>query len=234
MNNVSNHSPQRDVSFGSHFIIFHAKFVPGTKHLQSLRWIWISIWLLFASQVKLHFTKDALRLIARKAMGKNTGARGLRSLLENILMEAMYEVWILFGSLDPCAHANSPCSTKPPSMFIVRTSYPVLVSLCLDLYLLNLSFPLDSCWSVWMPFVPWVFHQQVLRSFRVHLASFWECFVLGMFRSENEEKLIRQAFSLQFCTSRKFSPSVSLLSLVSFSLDFPTKCLQFLHIFSPF
>lgn len=43
-------------------------------------------------QVKLHFTDDALRLIASKAIAKNTGARGLRALLENILMDAMYEV----------------------------------------------------------------------------------------------------------------------------------------------
>lgn len=43
-------------------------------------------------QVKLHFVEDALRLIARKAISKNTGARGLRSILENILMDAMYEV----------------------------------------------------------------------------------------------------------------------------------------------
>eukprot|EP00261_Vitis_vinifera_P005698 XP_002272792.1 PREDICTED: CLP protease regulatory subunit CLPX1, mitochondrial [Vitis vinifera] len=42
--------------------------------------------------VKLHFTKNALRLISRKAMSKNTGARGLRSILENILMNAMYEI----------------------------------------------------------------------------------------------------------------------------------------------
>ncbi|XP_062148500.1 CLP protease regulatory subunit CLPX1, mitochondrial isoform X2 [Alnus glutinosa] len=42
--------------------------------------------------VKLHLTKNALRLIARKAISKNTGARGLRSLLENILMDAMYEI----------------------------------------------------------------------------------------------------------------------------------------------
>lgn len=42
--------------------------------------------------VKLHFTKNALRLISRKAMSKNTGARGLRSILENILMDAMYEI----------------------------------------------------------------------------------------------------------------------------------------------
>lgn len=44
------------------------------------------------SQVKLHFTENALRLIAKKAISKNTGARGLRSLLENILVDAMYEV----------------------------------------------------------------------------------------------------------------------------------------------
>ena len=43
-------------------------------------------------QVKLHFTEKALRLIAKKAMAKNTGARGLRALLESILTEAMFEV----------------------------------------------------------------------------------------------------------------------------------------------
>ncbi|KAM7273020.1 hypothetical protein ACFE04_027684 [Oxalis oulophora] len=42
--------------------------------------------------VKLHFTETALRVIAKKAITKNTGARGLRSLLENILMDAMYEI----------------------------------------------------------------------------------------------------------------------------------------------
>lgn len=42
--------------------------------------------------VKLHFTEDALKLIAKKAMARSTGARGLRSLLENILMDAMYEI----------------------------------------------------------------------------------------------------------------------------------------------
>ncbi|KAL3650557.1 CLP protease regulatory subunit clpx1, mitochondrial [Castilleja foliolosa] len=42
--------------------------------------------------VKLHFTEDALRLIARKTISKNTGARGLRSMLESVLTDAMYEV----------------------------------------------------------------------------------------------------------------------------------------------
>ncbi|XVF12677.1 hypothetical protein REPUB_Repub08aG0139700 [Reevesia pubescens] len=42
--------------------------------------------------VKLHITENALKLIAKKALSKNTGARGLRAILENILMDAMYEI----------------------------------------------------------------------------------------------------------------------------------------------
>jgi len=44
------------------------------------------------NNVKLHFTDGALRIIAKKAMSKNTGARGLRTILENILMDSMYEI----------------------------------------------------------------------------------------------------------------------------------------------
>ncbi|XP_059648319.1 CLP protease regulatory subunit CLPX2, mitochondrial isoform X2 [Cornus florida] len=44
------------------------------------------------NNVNLHFTDIALRLIAKKAMSKNTGARGLRTILENILTEAMFEI----------------------------------------------------------------------------------------------------------------------------------------------
>ncbi|XP_058214979.1 CLP protease regulatory subunit CLPX1, mitochondrial isoform X2 [Rhododendron vialii] len=44
------------------------------------------------NSVNLHFTENALRLIAKKAMAKNTGARGLRAILENILTEAMFQV----------------------------------------------------------------------------------------------------------------------------------------------
>ena len=50
-------------------------------------------------QVNLHFTDNALRLIAKKAMAKNTGARGLRALLENVLTEAMFEVHPSYGSI---------------------------------------------------------------------------------------------------------------------------------------
>lgn len=44
------------------------------------------------NNVKLHFTETALRLIAKKAIAKNTGARGLRAILENILVDSMFEV----------------------------------------------------------------------------------------------------------------------------------------------
>lgn len=42
--------------------------------------------------VKLHFMEKALRMIAKKAMAKNTGARGLRAILESSLTDAMYEI----------------------------------------------------------------------------------------------------------------------------------------------
>lgn len=42
--------------------------------------------------VKLEFHADALRQIAKKAMQRKTGARGLRSILENVLLETMYEL----------------------------------------------------------------------------------------------------------------------------------------------
>jgi len=42
--------------------------------------------------VDLDFREDALRSIANKAMERKTGARGLRSILESVLLDTMYEV----------------------------------------------------------------------------------------------------------------------------------------------
>ena len=42
--------------------------------------------------VKLEFTNDALTSIANKALAKNTGARGLRTILENILLDTMFNL----------------------------------------------------------------------------------------------------------------------------------------------
>ncbi|MCI6888026.1 MAG: ATP-dependent Clp protease ATP-binding subunit ClpX [Lachnospiraceae bacterium] len=42
--------------------------------------------------VKLEFTDDALREVARLAVARKTGARGLRSILESVMMDLMYEI----------------------------------------------------------------------------------------------------------------------------------------------
>ncbi|MCH1428519.1 MAG: ATP-dependent Clp protease ATP-binding subunit ClpX [Alphaproteobacteria bacterium] len=43
-------------------------------------------------EVNLEFRDDALRAIARRAIERKTGARGLRSILENILMDTMFDI----------------------------------------------------------------------------------------------------------------------------------------------
>ena len=43
-------------------------------------------------EVELEFKDDAILEIARKAISKKTGARGLRSILENILLKTMFEL----------------------------------------------------------------------------------------------------------------------------------------------
>ena len=42
--------------------------------------------------VKLDFTDDALAAIARKAMEKDTGARALRAIIEEFMLDIMYEI----------------------------------------------------------------------------------------------------------------------------------------------
>lgn len=48
---------------------------------------------LFAlDKIELAFDEDALREIAKKALERKTGARGLRAIVENILLDTMFEV----------------------------------------------------------------------------------------------------------------------------------------------
>jgi ATP-dependent Clp protease ATP-binding subunit ClpX len=42
--------------------------------------------------VEIDFREDAIQAIAVKAMERKTGARGLRSILENVLLEVMYDI----------------------------------------------------------------------------------------------------------------------------------------------
>lgn len=42
--------------------------------------------------VEIEFQDDALKIIAQKALAKKSGARGLRSILENLLLDTMYQL----------------------------------------------------------------------------------------------------------------------------------------------
>ena len=58
------------------------------QHLRSLR-----LQRLFELEdTQLTFTEDALKAIAKRAIGRKTGARGLRSIMEDILLETMFEL----------------------------------------------------------------------------------------------------------------------------------------------
>ena len=58
--------------------------------------------------VELEVREPALRAIARKALARKTGARGLRSILEQTLLDVMYDL----PSLTNLARASS---TRPRS-----------------------------------------------------------------------------------------------------------------------
>lgn len=47
--------------------------------------------------VKLRFTQNALRAVARKAIERKTGARGLRNVLESVMLDIMYRLPSLTG-----------------------------------------------------------------------------------------------------------------------------------------
>jgi ATP-dependent Clp protease ATP-binding subunit ClpX len=56
---------------------------------------------LFAMEgVKLHFAEGSLRACAREAIKRKSGARGLRAILENVMLDIMYEVPYLEGITD--------------------------------------------------------------------------------------------------------------------------------------
>ncbi|XP_055610909.1 ATP-dependent Clp protease ATP-binding subunit clpX-like, mitochondrial [Uranotaenia lowii] len=62
--------------------------------------------LLGMDQVELTFSEDALKQIAQLAMERQTGARGLRAIMETLLLEPMFEVP---GSDVKTVHINEDC-----------------------------------------------------------------------------------------------------------------------------
>jgi len=47
--------------------------------------------------VELEFTPEALKAIAQQALARKSGARGLRAIIESVMMDTMYELPSLEG-----------------------------------------------------------------------------------------------------------------------------------------
>lgn len=66
--------------------------------------------------VDLEFREEALHQIAKKALARKIGARGLRAILENILLETMYELPSLEGVSQIVVDENVVSGTAKPLM----------------------------------------------------------------------------------------------------------------------
>ena len=64
--------------------------------------------------VELEFKDEAITQIAKKAISKKTGARGLRSILENILLKTMFELPDMEGVIKVTVDKSSVQGTSEP------------------------------------------------------------------------------------------------------------------------
>ncbi len=64
--------------------------------------------------VKLTFQEDALKEIAKRAIERNTGARGLRSILEIILLDTMFDLPGMEGAEEIVVKGENVINNTPP------------------------------------------------------------------------------------------------------------------------
>ncbi len=72
---------------------------------------------------ELEIREDALRAVARKAMERKTGARGLRSILEHVLLEPMYDLPSMEG-VEKVVIDESVITGEGEPLFIYEGSEP--------------------------------------------------------------------------------------------------------------
>ena len=75
--------------------------------------------LLAMDEVKLSFTDFALKELAKMAYEKGTGARGLRAILENIMLDIMYEIPAR-GNIRECRITKSVVNGQRPNLQAVE------------------------------------------------------------------------------------------------------------------
>ncbi len=70
--------------------------------------------------VTLRFTSDALRAIAHKAIERKTGARGLRNVMESVMLDIMYQLPSMQG-VKECVINDAVIDKKAPPLYIYDT-----------------------------------------------------------------------------------------------------------------
>jgi ATP-dependent Clp protease ATP-binding subunit ClpX len=78
--------------------------------------------LLAMEGVELEVRPSALKAIARKALERKTGARGLRSILENILLDTMYELPTTANVSKVVVDESTILDDKPPLLVYRETA----------------------------------------------------------------------------------------------------------------
>lgn len=70
--------------------------------------------------VELEFTKTALHAVAKKAMARKSGARGLRSILENVLLDIMYNLPSMHGLAKVVIDGPTIAGESEPSLIYIQ------------------------------------------------------------------------------------------------------------------
>ena len=72
--------------------------------------------------VELEFDDEAIREVAKEAIARNTGARGLRAILEETMLDVMYEI-PSDESVEKCIiHADCITDKKAPELILKKAS----------------------------------------------------------------------------------------------------------------
>ncbi len=79
--------------------------------------------LLSQDKVELSFTDDALEAVADRALNQKTGARGLRTIIEETLLDVMYDIPSQ-ESVGKCIITRDAIEGKRPPMLITRNDRP--------------------------------------------------------------------------------------------------------------
>ncbi|MED5532300.1 MAG: ATP-dependent Clp protease ATP-binding subunit ClpX, partial [Pseudomonadota bacterium] len=64
--------------------------------------------------IELSFSTEALKVIAQKAIDRKTGARGLRSILEEILLDSMFDLPAMSGVSEVVVNEESVLGNADP------------------------------------------------------------------------------------------------------------------------